>query len=225
MQWSTWPIGAVGTLVWSDLSCHWPVTVSAYRQNTGHLDCSSVLCPFILKDYKMWDMCSIFSLFLHACWSHPLISICGPDYKLLLWWVQILPSWTHIDCLCVISGITITLFAKSAATIVCKQWSTGKLNLPLMILSALIFIFVSVVSFMVLVCKICFKALSLSECYVHMDQHIYNFCCEWKWPLGLSGPYHNASEDDNSNQPSRSHSSGRCFGGTFAFTLATCHKF
>ena len=124
----------------------------------------------------------------------------------------------------VIPGIAVTLFAKSVATIVRKRRSTGRLNLPLVIPSVLIFIFATVVSFMVLGCQARFKTLSLSECYVHMDQHIYNFCCEWKWPLGLSGPYHNASEDDNSNWPSRSHSSGRCFGGTFAFTLATCHK-
>ena len=45
-----------------------------------------------------------------------------------------------------ISGIAVTLFIKSVGTIVRKRRSTGQLNLLLVMPSALIFIFATVVS-------------------------------------------------------------------------------
>ena len=80
----------------------------------------------------------------HGCPPHPFVLVCGPDYKFLLWWAQVLPNWTHIEF--VISGIAVILFAQSVSTMVRKRRHTGKLNIPLVIPSALIFIFATLVS-------------------------------------------------------------------------------
>jgi hypothetical protein len=84
------------------------------------------------------------------------------------------------------SGIAVTLFFKSVATIVRKRRSTGKFNLSLVIPSALIFLFATLVSVLLLGHQICFETPFLPECHRHMDPYIHDFCGSWQRSRSLS---------------------------------------
>ena len=75
----------------------------------------------------------------------------------------------------VTSGIAITLFVRSIGTILRKRRTTGKLNLPLVIPSILIFILATLVSFDTATKSDLFLKLSPSECYWFIYQYIYGF--------------------------------------------------
>jgi len=72
----------------------------------------------------------------------------------------------------VISGIAVTLFARAVATIMRKRNTAGKLNLPLIIPSILIFMFATVASFMLFVCHTtCWRHCSFQNVvglWIHM---------------------------------------------------------
>ena len=113
-------------------------------------------CPMIhgyLKTKSCDVMMSLRSIrhHWHGSRSCTRIFICDFDCNFGLWWAEILYGWILIKFF--ITGIAVTLFAESVSTIVRKRRATGKLNLPLAIPSILIFMFSTVVSYMLLNAK------------------------------------------------------------------------
>ena len=97
--------------------------------------------------------------------------------------LEIIPSWPPVTFL--VSGIAVTLFIESIGTILRKRSTTGKINLPFVLPSVLVFILATVVSLVSLRTQTYFDKLSLSECYWFMDEHTCGFCSSRSGHRGL----------------------------------------
>jgi hypothetical protein len=104
--------------------------------------------------------------------SSRLVFIRKFDYQLCLWWAWI--QQLGVSTFVMLSGVAIVLFVGAIDTLTIKRTTEGTLNLPLAISTTLIFLFATLVSFMLLGRLNVFQdTYVLPECWWFMGQCIH----------------------------------------------------
>jgi hypothetical protein len=156
------------------------------RSQNSARGCHKLLHPFF-DDYKLQDnpfRCSHTLPFVQMAPGHiPAYLFATLIASFCYGELEIIPSWPPVTFL--VSGIAVTLFIESIGTILRKRSTTGKINLPFVLPSVLVFILATVVSLVSLRTQTYFDKLSLSECYRFMDEHTCGFCSSRSGHRGL----------------------------------------